>query len=157
MIVPGPGTSGPGIEVEPALGHEESSNETHMRIGSVAERTELSIRTLRHYDEVGLVTPSARSSGGFRLYTSRDVDRLHTIRQMKPLGFTLEEMRQLLDSLDTLTNHASDAAETREAAAFVAVCLGRAEQSCRTIEQQLAYAQQFRSLLAGKVDAPRDS
>ncbi|WP_043368340.1 MerR family DNA-binding transcriptional regulator, partial [Mycolicibacterium conceptionense] len=47
-----------------------------MQIGEVAARTELSIKTIRHYDEVGLVTPSARSAGGFRLYTADDVNRL---------------------------------------------------------------------------------
>ena len=68
-----------------------------MQIGQVAARTELSITTVRHYDEVGLVTPSARSTGGFRLYTEADVERLLVIRRMKPLGFTLAEMRDLLD------------------------------------------------------------
>jgi DNA-binding transcriptional MerR regulator len=74
----------------PDTGHE------HLQIGEVAARTELSIKTIRHYDEVGLVVPSARSAGGFRLYTTGDVDRLLAIRRMKPLGFSLDEMRQLL-------------------------------------------------------------
>ena len=67
----------------------------HMQIGQVAAQTQLSIRTVRHYDDVGLVTPSARSAGGFRLYTAADVDRLLVIRRMKPLGFTLAEMQDL--------------------------------------------------------------
>jgi MerR family copper efflux transcriptional regulator len=143
-----PGTTHSG----PALDREDA--DAHMQIGYVAERTELSIRTLRHYDEVGLVTPSARSTGGYRLYTNRDVDRLRTIRRMKPLGFTLEEMRRLLDSLDTLTNEAASAGQRQEATAFVTDCLARAEESCKTIEQQLAYAQEFRSLLAVKIARP---
>ena len=65
----------------------------HMQIGQVAAQTQLSIRTVRHYDDVGLVTPSARSAGGFRLYADADVDRLLVIRRMKPLGFTLAEMK----------------------------------------------------------------
>ena len=44
-----------------------------MQIGEVAARTELSLRTIRHYEETGLVIPSARSQGGFRLYTETDV------------------------------------------------------------------------------------
>jgi len=48
-----------------------------MQIGEVADRTQLSLRTIRHYDEVGLVPPSARSEGGFRLYTEADVERLN--------------------------------------------------------------------------------
>ena len=57
-----------------------------MRIGEVAERTALSFRSLRHWDDVGLVQPSARTEGGFRLYTEKDVDRILIIRRMKPLG-----------------------------------------------------------------------
>ncbi|MFH9012725.1 MerR family transcriptional regulator [Streptomyces sp. NPDC017943] len=73
-----------------------------MQIGEVAARTELSLRTIRHYEETGLVIPSARSQGGFRLYTEADVARLMVIRRMKPLGFTLDEMRALLEATDRL-------------------------------------------------------
>lgn len=74
----------------------------HMQIGEVAARTELSLRTIRHYEETGLVAPSARSRGGFRLYTETDVARLMVIRRMKPLGFTLDQMRDLLGAIDRL-------------------------------------------------------
>ncbi|MCJ1707546.1 MerR family transcriptional regulator [Microbacterium sp. VKM Ac-2923] len=67
-----------------------------MQIGELAERTGLSIRTLRHYDEIGLLRPSARSDGGFRLYTPDDESRLLLIRRMKPLGYSLEQMGDLL-------------------------------------------------------------
>lgn len=73
-----------------------------MQIGEAAERVGLSIRTIRHYEEAGLVIPSARSEGGFRLYTEPDLDRLRVIKRMKPLGFTLDEMRDLLELLDAL-------------------------------------------------------
>ncbi|MDA2811311.1 MerR family transcriptional regulator [Nocardiopsis sp. RSe5-2] len=73
-----------------------------MRIGEVAERTGLSLRTIRHYDDVGVVRPSARSQGGFRLYTEADVARLLLIKRMKPLDFSLEEIKDLLSVLDEL-------------------------------------------------------
>ncbi|WP_017555492.1 MerR family transcriptional regulator [Nocardiopsis baichengensis] len=73
-----------------------------MRIGEVAERTGLSLRTIRHYDDVGVVRPSARSQGGFRLYTEADVQRLLLIKRMKPLDFSLEEVKDLLGVLDEL-------------------------------------------------------
>ena len=73
-----------------------------MQIGEAAERTGLSLRTIRHYEEIGLVMPSARSKGGFRLYTETDVERLMVIRRMKPLDFSLEEMRDLLEVTDRL-------------------------------------------------------
>jgi DNA-binding transcriptional MerR regulator len=76
----------------------------HMQIGEVAERTGLSLRTIRHYEDVGLVTPSARSKGGFRLYTEADVERLMVVRRMKPLDFSLEEMKNVLEALDALEN-----------------------------------------------------
>lgn len=85
----------------------------HMQIGEVAERTKLSLRTIRHYEEVGLVPPSARSKGGFRLYAESDVQRLLLIRRMKPLDFTLEEMADLLGLLDSLA--ADDQAGARAA------------------------------------------
>ena len=69
-----------------------------LQIGELAERTGLSLRTIRHYDEVGLL-PASRTEGGFRVYTEHDVQRLGHIRQMKPLGFTLEEMAELLHLL----------------------------------------------------------
>lgn len=73
-----------------------------MQIGEVAGRTGLSLRTIRFYDEVGLAPPSMRSEGGFRLYTEPDVARLELIMRMKPLGFSLDEMRELLESLDAV-------------------------------------------------------
>nr|WP_294693939.1 MerR family transcriptional regulator [uncultured Friedmanniella sp.] len=122
-----------------------------MQIGVVAERTELSIRTLRHYEEVGLVTPSARSSGGFRLYTEDDVDRLRTIRRMKPLGFTLDEMRRLLESLDVLAASDADADARSAAAQFIADCHTRATQSCAELRKQLDYAEEFQKVLAARI------
>ena len=70
------------------------TGEAMRKIGEVAEATGLSIRTLRHYDDLGLVVPSGHTSGGFRLYTNDDVERLLLVRRMKPLGFSLERMRQ---------------------------------------------------------------
>jgi DNA-binding transcriptional MerR regulator len=77
---------------------------TTVHIGAVAERTGLSLRTLRHWDEVGLVTPSGRTDGGFRLYTEADVERILLVRRMKPLGFSLDEMAELLDVADRLAS-----------------------------------------------------
>ncbi|OZF39334.1 MerR family transcriptional regulator [Rhodococcus sp. 14-2483-1-1] len=127
----------------------------HMQIGQVAQKTELSIRTVRHYDDVGLVTPSARSAGGFRLYTETDVERLLVIRRMKPLDFTLAEMKQLLESLDILgAENATDDARS-SAAAFVRDCHTKAEDSCRTLRRQLAYAEELTEVLSTRGAAAR--
>ncbi|MGN5734780.1 MerR family transcriptional regulator [Arthrobacter psychrochitiniphilus] len=74
-----------------------------MHIGELAERTGLSLRTIRHYDDVGLLPATARTEGGFRLYTEADHERLLTIMAMKPLGFSLEEMAEMLSLLPALT------------------------------------------------------
>lgn len=79
-----------------------------MRIGEIAEKTGISIRTLRHYDDVGILRPSAHTPGGFRLYSQQELRRLLLIRRLKPLGFSLEEMRQYLDAAQILSRaHAS--------------------------------------------------
>src|SRR3954470_7271518 len=80
----------------------QAMTEPTMQIGEVAERIGLSLRTIRYYEEVGLITPSARSQGGFRLYTEHDASRLQLVKDMKPLGFSLDEMRDLLGVLDKL-------------------------------------------------------
>jgi DNA-binding transcriptional MerR regulator len=79
-----------------------------MHIGELAERTGLSLRTIRHYDEIGILTPTGRTQGGFRLYTAEDESRLLLIRRMKPLGYSLEETGQLLELIDALTDNPGD-------------------------------------------------
>jgi DNA-binding transcriptional MerR regulator len=71
------------------------------QIGDVAEALGLSLRTIRHWEETGLVLPSGRSAG-FRLYADADVERLRLVKQMKPLGFIIEEMREVLSLCDRL-------------------------------------------------------
>ncbi|MEV8144136.1 MerR family transcriptional regulator [Specibacter sp. NPDC078709] len=80
-----------------------AATEQTMHIGDLADATGLSQRTIRHYDEVGLLPATTRSDGGFRIYTGSDLQRMLVIRSMKPLGFTLEEMGELLDTVDVLT------------------------------------------------------
>ncbi|WP_231127321.1 MerR family transcriptional regulator [Motilibacter aurantiacus] len=109
-----------------------------MRIGEAAERVGLSIRTLRHYEEVGIVRPSARSEGGFRLYTEDDLARLALVKPMKPLGFTLEEMRELLGVLDALAAGEDEAARAR-LAAFQGVVAARVQ----ALRDQLGVAEEF--------------
>lgn len=110
-----------------------------MRIGEVTERTELSFRTLRHYDEIGLVTPSARTEGGFRLYTEHDVARILLIRRMKPLGYSLDEMRELLDVVDAL---AASPADTELRARLETIRAGATERR-EKLTRQVAMADEF--------------
>ncbi|MFE2206222.1 MULTISPECIES: MerR family transcriptional regulator [Streptomyces] len=133
----------------------------HMQIGEVAARTELSLRTIRHYEETGLVTPSARSQGGFRLYTETDVARLMVIRRMKPLGFTLDQMRDLLDATDRLDADADAApgadavlgAEEREALLErVRAYQREAAAQVEKLRVQLSRAEDFEGTLRARLE-----
>ncbi|WP_431784493.1 MerR family transcriptional regulator [Streptomyces chumphonensis] len=127
--------------------------ERQMQIGEVAERTGLSLRTIRHYEEVGLVTPSARSKGGFRLYNEADVERLMVVRRMKPLDFSLEEMRELLAATDAL--HADDAPRGEELGRLrerVEAYRKVAEARCEALRAQLLAAEDFARTLRRQLD-----
>ena len=67
-------------------------------IGELAAQTGLTVRTLHHYDEIGLARPSQRSPAGHRRYTAADVRRLHRIVALRGFGFALAEIGVLLDS-----------------------------------------------------------
>jgi DNA-binding transcriptional MerR regulator len=110
-----------------------------LRIGEVAERAGLSIRTLRHYDEVGVVSPSGYTPGGFRLYSTDDLERIMLIRRMKPLEFTLEEMRDFLDAVEH--PDAPGAQETIDSVRAEAT--GRLEK----LRRRVGYAEEFLRLV----------
>ena len=114
-----------------------------MKIGEVAERTSLSIRSLRHYDELGLASPSAHSPGGFRLYTVADVERLLTIRRMKPLGFPLDRMREFARAVDRLHDDPRDA----EATDVVESIRVETAERLRKLRKHLAYAEEFADIV----------
>ncbi|MBN3931719.1 MerR family transcriptional regulator [Streptomyces verrucosisporus] len=119
-----------------------------MQIGEVADRTGLSLRTIRHYEEVGLVVPSARTKGGFRLYTAADVDRLMVIRRMKPLDFSLEEMRDLLSITDRLSAaEPPEEAERERLRERLDTYRKVADARCETLRAQLMAAEDFAATL----------
>ena len=122
-----------------------TSEPTTMHIGELAERTGLSLRTLRHYDDVGLVSASARTEGGFRLYTQDDYDRLILIRRMKPLGFSLQEMAELLRVIDAM-----DTAPDDDTRAILDGFITDAAERRAKLQQQLAMADEFVSLLEAR-------
>ena len=71
---------------------------TPLTVGQVAERFDITVRTLHHYDEIGLLRPSERTRAGYRLYTEDDLTRLQHIVVYRRLGFALEEIALLLDA-----------------------------------------------------------
>lgn len=70
-------------------------------IGELSKKMGVSVRTLQYYDKKGLLNPSGKSEGGRRLYSSKDIITLHQILSMKDLGFSLDEIKSMLLTLDT--------------------------------------------------------
>src|SRR4029077_18355302 len=68
-----------------------------LKVGELAKRTGLTVRTLHHYDEIGLLKPSLHTESGHRLYTARDVGRLQQVGSLRQLGFSLEQVHECLD------------------------------------------------------------
>src|SRR3954453_6732454 len=66
-------------------------------VGAVAPLTGVSVRTLHHYDHIGLVVPSVRSPAGYRGYTDADIERLHLVLVYRSVGMPHDEIRALLD------------------------------------------------------------
>ena len=69
-------------------------------IGTLSTRSGVNIETIRYYERIDLLAKPSRSSGGYRVYRSADVDRLAFIRRARELGFSLDEVRLLLDLAD---------------------------------------------------------
>ena len=71
--------------------------QTALTVGQVADQLGVTVRTLHHYDEIGLLVPSERSPAGYRLYTAEDITRMQHVVVYRRLGFPLEEIALLLD------------------------------------------------------------
>lgn len=121
------------------------AGEATLHIGAVASRAGLSLRTVRYYEEVGLVRPSGRTEGGFRLYTEEDIARLQLVKMMKPLEFSLEEMRDLLE----LRQRAAGGGDGDPAAADrLAMYATLARERCERMRLQVEQGERFARTLA---------
>ena len=68
-----------------------------LKVGELAKRTGLTVRTLHHYDTIDLLKPSLHTGSGYRLYTEADIARLQQVLSLRQLGFSLEEVKECLD------------------------------------------------------------
>ena len=75
--------------------------EGYMTVGEIAKKMNVTVRTLQYYDKEGVLSPSAESDGGRRLYTQKDIVKLHQIQSMKYLGFSLEDIKTRIPSIET--------------------------------------------------------
>lgn len=133
----------------PATAEEQVATDQLLQIGEVAEEVDLSLRTVRYYEEVGVLSAPARTEGGFRLYGAEHLEQLRLIKQMKPLGFSIEEMRELLDARADLrtSNSARKRAAARERLERFAELAG---ERCRDLRQQLRSAERFARQITGE-------
>jgi DNA-binding transcriptional MerR regulator len=103
------------------------------RVGELAEATGLSVRTLHHYDEIGLLQPSERTSSGHRQYDAADVRRMHRVVALRGFGLSLAEIGQVLDG---------ELTDPR----------GLIRTQLDLVEEQLAAADRVRTKLLGVLD-----
>lgn len=139
-----------------ATAEQEPSTEARYQIGEVAERTGVTQRTLRFYEEKGLLTPADRMDGGFRLYSDADVVRIEMIRQLQQLlGFTLAEIKEMVDAeairahLRSTESEVHDPGDIRERIGVAAAALHRQLEVVEPkIEQLLAMRDDLYARLA---------
>ncbi|WJZ68552.1 MerR family transcriptional regulator [Kocuria rosea] len=132
------------ITVTDAMTDEE--RKPRMHIGEMAEKSGVSSRTLRHYEAIGLLPPTGRSEGGFRIYTEEDLRRFMTIRRMKALGYSTAEMGRLLKLLDIA---GGDVLEAKRADARAELDAMRTDARTRRekLARQVERADEFLSIL----------
>lgn len=114
---------------------------TMLKIGELANLAKVSQDTLRFYEKHGLMQPSARSEAGYRLYSADDVHRIRFILSAKEVGFTLNEIHELL-ALQVTKDHKS----CQDVKSFV-------DEKLKTVEQRIQEMEKIRKSLQTLSDA----
>jgi MerR family transcriptional regulator, repressor of the yfmOP operon len=125
-------------------------------IEQVATRTGFTKRTLRYYEEVGLLPPTGRTEGNYRRYSEADIERLERIKNLRGLlGFSLNEIRELLEAEDERGQIKVAYRHETEALAKIAQ-LDRADEiihaQLHIIEQKITGLEQMRASLQTKLE-----
>ena len=122
----------------PSDAHPAESTQPLLRIQEVAATLGLTARTIRYYEEIGLLTPAARSEGDYRLYDADDVDRLRFIKELRDeAGFSLAEISRMLeDEAARARNRARfrSTSDTAERRAIVDDALARVERQIESLQ-----------------------
>lgn len=135
---------------------QEDAEQCIYTIEQVASRTGLTKRTLRYYEEMGLVPPTGRTEGNYRRYSQADIERLDRIKNLRDLlGFSLTDIRELLESDDERDQIKLAYQQETDVSAKVAQ-LDRADalisKQLQVIEQKLAGLEQMKSTLLTKLE-----
>ena len=102
-----------------------------LTVGEVAGLAGVTVRTLHHYDRIGLLSPSGRTASGYRQYSAADLDRLHAVLLYRDLGFSLEDVAALL------ADDADPAAHLRRQHALLRARLERTQQMVAAVEKEM--------------------
>jgi DNA-binding transcriptional MerR regulator len=121
-----------------ALGDRSEGAGLH-QIGEIARRTHLSLRTLRYWEEVGLIRPTGRTAGGFRLYSEDELVRVELVRAMKPADLTIDELRELADLVEEVRRSRGSAAGAPDAGtiARLEVFIARVRTRCEVLRGRI--------------------
>ena len=134
---------------------DERTSERLLQIGEAAERASLTQRTLRYYEEKGLLSPPSRMDGGFRLYTHDDMERINRIKQLKELlGFSLAEIKEMLEAEDVRLQIKAEGrrdADSEEKAEKARVAREVTIQQLALIDQKMEKMSSLRETLAERV------
>ncbi len=117
--------------------------EGFMTVGEVAKKMGVTVRTLQYYDKEGLLFPSAESEGGRRLYTDKDLVILHQIISLKSLGFSLDDIKGRLISMETPADVAKALTEQSD---DIRQKIGQLQASLSAIEQLKAEVLQMQTV-----------
>ncbi len=127
-----------------------------MTIGQVAQAAGVTTPTLRYYEEEGILSPTTRSRAGYRLYDAQAVEQLRFIRSAQAVGFTLDDIRTLLDLEATgakscqaevqrlLKQRLAEVSEKMKDLKQVQAALGRALDQCQRSKEECAVIKRIR-------------
>lgn len=132
-----------------------SEERATLQIGEVAERTGVTQRTLRFYEEKGLLKPPSRLEGGFRLYSEEDVERVERIKRMQTLlGLSLADIKEMVEAeevkLQIKASYRKDA-EISERKAKMRKAVEVTQHQASIIEQKLTALQEMKDHLDDKL------
>ncbi|MBI5948894.1 MAG: MerR family transcriptional regulator [Chloroflexi bacterium] len=138
------------------MNDDRPATERYLQIGEAADRLGLTQRTLRYYEEKGLLKPPSRMEGGFRLYSAEDIERVQRIKELRDLlGFSLADIKEMVEAEDVKAqvraewNSAADAAEKAEK-------LRKAREvtvaQIAIIDQKMEQMAAMRAQLAGRME-----
>ena len=131
-----------------------------LRIGEVAEHLGVSTRTLRYYEELGLVHPSGRSPGGSRRYGEDDLERLRHIRDLQQvLGFNLDEIHEIVGAEDRLAELRTEyrkGVSARRQATILREAMALNKRLQRQVADKIGVLEGFRAELRAKARRYRE-